>query len=192
MDLDGSLPGIAAADQLCNTLARGANLAGTFHAWISNNNPAVPAPMPVHARTRVSAGPYVLVNDVDFCASVDDLVTAGPLAAPNRTEWNEERNVPVWTGTHSRGDFDQNDCVMWSSASADGVFGDVGQSGMTVGGWTDNGTRLCALTAAIYCFQDDCPGVANVDFLTDPRNCGACGNVCEQRCLRGMCTDVNP
>jgi hypothetical protein len=191
MDVDGSLPGVAAADALCNQLARGANLSSTFHAWISANPVAVPAPMPIHARDRVSRGPYTLVSDVDFSPSINDLIRGGmPLAPLNRTEWNVVRDVPVWTGTRTAGTFDQADCVAWSITSDAG--GDIGQSGAVSGAWTDSGTRACAQTAALYCFQDDCPGLANVDFLQDPNNCGSCGNVCLQRCLDGQCTDVNP
>jgi hypothetical protein len=44
----------------------------------------------------------------------------------------------------------------------------------------------------IYCGRfEDCPGIADVDFLTDSDNCGACGRACDSgTCQDGECVGV--
>jgi len=137
----------------------------------------------------VSGGPYVLVNGTLFSSTLNALTRdpGVPEVPLNRTEWNEQRDVPVWTGTRAAGTFAGNDCAVWNSAID--ANGDFGLSSSMTSTWTLSETRACSSQAAIYCFQDDCPGVAEVDFLTDRSNCGRCGNVCPVACERGVCVE---
>lgn len=95
--IPGMTPGgIADKDQLCNTLARGANLGGDFHAWLSTSQ--------TNARDRIGSGPYVDVSGRTIANDKPDL-TDGMLTVPIEIV---EMNLvgvptPVWTGTNPDG-----------------------------------------------------------------------------------------
>jgi hypothetical protein len=110
--------------------------------------------------------------------------------AISKTEFGDTSTVAVWTGTETdgtgaaSGDF----CGDWSNAGLDGLSG---TSGAVDGTWTESAAPLCSASQSLYCFQLDCPGVANVDFANDPDNCGGCGNVCPSGyCVNGTCAGI--
>lgn len=182
----GALGTLAAADTRCNTLAAAARLAGTYHAWLSYGTAGA---APLNALDRVSRGPYLRVDGVVVSPSRALLIRSGMLSNPiNRTEQNDTRNTPVWTGTNDIGAFTGNVCNNWTIGTSTPI-GTVGSSALATAGWTQNAAPTCDTQAALYCIQDDCDGTAYVDFATDSNHCGACGNVCpaELTCIEGEC-----
>ncbi len=182
----GALGTLAAADTRCNTLAAAARLAGTYHAWLSYGTAGA---APLHARERISQGPYLRVDGAVISPSRDVLIRSGTLSNPiNRTEQNDTRNTAVWTGTDNVGAFTGNVCNNWTIGTSTPI-GTVGSSALATAGWTQNAAPTCDTQAALYCIQDDCDGTAYVDFATDNNHCGACGNACpaELTCIEGEC-----
>lgn len=168
------------ADAECNALAAAAGLAGTYRAWLSTSSE--------DARDRVSDGPYYLVNEQRVAEDLADLTDGRLGVAIALTENGTSTQGLKWTGTATDGTLLANNCADWTSADA----GD--ESAMGVGSqsdyeWTTVGfTRTCDIANGLYCFQDDCPGQADVDFQTDRDNCGSCGHVCESgSCISGSC-----
>jgi hypothetical protein len=177
----GNLSGLAAADTICTQLARSANLAGTYHAWLSGQRGP-------DAIDRVSTGPYFRVDGARVASNAADLTDSTLNQSISLTEWGERRSTGVWTGTTAQGAAHTASCSGFSSTTGIGLYG---QSTSTDRTWTENaGTpQSCSASLALYCVQDDCPNRPVVDFATDPENCGSCGNRCStaQRCSAGRC-----
>jgi hypothetical protein len=177
-DVSGGLGGAAEAHALCTELAGDAGLAGSYHAWLSATRAG--------AGSQAGTGPFLRVDGA-LVASTAAALTGGTLSAPiERTEANEQRRTDVWTGTSAAGAPTQATCGGWTSEAEQGTFG---ESGATTASWTAAGTRACDAELALYCVQDDCPGIPVVDFMNDEAHCGACGNACgpQQNCIAGRC-----
>jgi hypothetical protein len=154
----GALGGLAGADKMCQSLAQGAGLPGSFIAWLSDSqtNPASRLP---HLGT-----PYVLPDGVQVASNWGQL-TSGNLS--HAIDQTEKKGQPptgglsihaVWTDTTRYGTTYQSGvCGDWqdTSAAVKAFFvGDWTQSGPP---WTldDNNSMTgyaCQLTAPIYCF----------------------------------------
>lgn len=145
--------GIAAADDLCNTLATAADpaLPGTYKAWISDDSEG-----PATTFTRY-AGPYVntagdviandwvgltsgvLLNSIRYSESGVDLTPAGG------------GSIDVWTGTDTSGNpVAGQTCTGWT-ATGTGIEGDGNSPNAD---WTYVSTPLdCTQQAHLYCVE---------------------------------------
>jgi hypothetical protein len=180
LDHDGAMGGLEGADARCNEAAADASLNGTYHAWLS-------APT-ISATSRVTYDALALVDGTLVTTSLDDLLSNDPLVPIGRTAWNEVRDVNVWTATSGRGGASGSACTSWTNNNGVDDAALIGDSGDTVG-WTAVASLACDQPAALYCFQDDCPGKGHVDHSTDNEHCGECGNACapEVTCINGEC-----
>jgi hypothetical protein len=183
LDHDGAMGGLAGADARCNAAAADANLNGTYHAWLSAPGAAGAS----NATERVTYDALARVDGALISNSLDELLSVDPLVPIERTAWNEVRDVAVWTATSSRGGGSGSGCTEWTNNDAADT-GVVGDSGDTVN-WTSGAALACDQPAALYCFQDDCPGRGRVDFTSDNEHCGACGNACPAAltCINSEC-----
>ena len=170
----GTLPGVAAADFLCNVRAATAGLTGHFLAWISDSEATEP-----RVRFVRSSVPYALPGSEDsdpviIANNWDDLVD-GSLEHPIfRDEFgNEVSDSFVWTATDYDGshyqatDLEGNpasvDCGDWETSESS-VLGLLGSPHERDESWSfyidwDNiipstvGIQNCSGMARLYCFE---------------------------------------
>ena len=142
---DGNLGGLAGADFICNLLAEGAGLPGTYRAWLSDENESP------STRFIKNPGPYVLINGTRIANNWTDLTDGSLLAPINITEsGGPPVGSPVWTGTLSSGNASTSTCTNWTSASGNGVRGD---SNATNAAWSNLLVTDCSIPRKLYCFQ---------------------------------------
>jgi hypothetical protein len=147
--LDGG-GGLAAADAICNQLAKSAGLSGTFKAWLSDGtdggNPAASFSHPQLPYVRRDG--YVVAN------GWTDLVS-GSLQHPLQVD--EKNNLvqypyQAWTNTTVSGTTWDSDFSCWGWTG--GQEGGVGDPTQTDAAWT---SRCCSPTcweyAHLYCFE---------------------------------------
>jgi hypothetical protein len=158
--------GFAGADGVCTDVARSANLAGTFHAWLSSRA--------ISAKDRIGQqGAYVRVDGVTVQNSHTELIDATiPLRAPlSLTEWGVERKASVWTGTNALGTMYVNPatpapvdltCNGWTSTTGQG---ETGTAVVDKPQWTANAPASCASSRPFYCVEGVPPPRALV-FVT--------------------------
>lgn len=143
-------------DYWCNHLAAQAGLITDnqprFKPWASTSvNSAA-------ERLFHSPGRYVMVNDLVFAESWDDLVAGNILNLLNVDENSQTRDFPVWTGTMPDGSavVDASHCDDWTDQSLTG-YGHYGYSYKIDGAWTllDEyvNPTLCGAERALYCFE---------------------------------------
>ena len=149
----GNFGSVAAADNICQTLADNVPLDATngpYRAWLSTTTTS-PA---IDGTWTKSSNEYRLVNGTKVAEDYTDL-TDGSLDAPiNRDEsGNLVANAAVWTGTLPTGLVAPATCVDWTSIPPypRGTIGFTGQAG---GGWTRaSDFDGCANLHRLYCFQ---------------------------------------
>jgi hypothetical protein len=138
-----------AADAVCQGIADGESLTGTFVAWLSDAASL--------ASLRLgSARGFVRMDGRPFADQVSD-ITAGKIL--NTIRITEQGNAvssatAVWTGTNRDGTLAGNTCLDWTSTAG----GDTGLSGRTEGGvvsWTSRDNGACSAMRRMYCFQTD-------------------------------------
>lgn len=160
---DGELlGGLTGADALCQSTAAGANLPGTYKAWLSSSSSS-PAN---RFSNRDKAGPYRLVRNAGIdgnnlpplvASSFADLTTCNGAGGAclqngiNRTESGQDAGVDafVWTGTLENGTPGSQTCGGFTQAGT-GVSGEAGE---TTGIWTNNVFTPCNLSLRLYCFE---------------------------------------
>ena len=146
----GNLGGLAGADALCQSLAAGSGLFGTYRAWLSDG---VESPS---TRFVQSPGPYRLVDGTTIAANWADL-TDGAIQAP--IVITEQGNVvagqEVWTNVRADGTANSGTrhCHDWTT-----VDSGAGQTGYVwannVADWTDTQpVSACSESHHLYCFQ---------------------------------------
>ena len=148
---NGNLGGLAGADAICQDLADGAGLPGTYMAWLSDSTgyPALRV-TPATVTYTLRGGP-IIANDWDG-------LTSGELArALNKTEQGTGGALSsrVWTNTASDGTVRTDtpkSCSNWSSSSA-GVTGYDGMLSSISATWTARDESTCDSTIRLYCFQ---------------------------------------
>jgi hypothetical protein len=146
---NGNLGGIAGADNVCQTAANNAGIAGTFKAWLATQaqGPAV--------TLTPSSLPYVRVDGVKVADNWTDLID-GSLDAPIRV--SELGNLLassslVWTGATQLGQpISTLQCADWSTASSDtvAVVGNAAEQGSGFSVWLN---RPCDQPQRLYCIQ---------------------------------------
>lgn len=142
----GNLGGIAAADQLCTTLATAAGLGGTYRAWLSISG--------ADAIDHItSAGPWQLVNGDVVADNKAGLMVAQLKHLVNR---DEKGAVPpdaedrVWTGTGSNGRYVGPDCAQWAGGGS-GLVGEAKNAGAS--NWSALAPEACTEVNRVYCFE---------------------------------------
>ena len=146
-------------DYWCNHLAAVAGLITDnqfrFKPWISTSGASAAD------RLFHSPGRYILLNDLVFAESWNDLVAGKILNPLNVTEHSQTHDYPVWTGTAPDGTAivapDGDHCDNWTSDSLEklGYFGYASEIGSD---WTlydeePTNPAQCAATKSLYCFE---------------------------------------
>jgi hypothetical protein len=151
----GQMGGLLGADSICRIAAIGADLPGTFKAWLADST-ASPATRMTHG-----AGPYRRTDGVMVAKDWADF-TDGTLLAPiDRDEDGALdtgtficRGGEVWSNVGSNGQLRVGapDCNGWSAASQLGSSGNLGNSD---GMWTagDCTKIICSSELSLYCVQ---------------------------------------
>ena len=152
----GDFSGLLGGDAICNGLAQGAGLPGTYLAWLSDDLGNSP-----NTRFTPSAFPYVLValgggpGGPVVAADYPDLTSLILLHPIDRDENGDPFQTTdfVWTGTKPAGDVVAIGltCTNWSSQSLQVGF--AGRADQTDGSWTQFGQPACDARAHLYCFQ---------------------------------------
>ncbi len=139
------------ADNLCNELAQGAGLPGTFVAWLSTGD--------IDARDRlrldnVTAQGWIRPDGRPFANTVGELVLGTIYYPPVLDETGAHVGaVSVMTGT--RGDGIRSDrCAGWTDATAKDRYL-VGQADSGFDRWTEIGLAACDVPNRVYCFGVD-------------------------------------
>lgn len=152
----GDLGGLVGADDVCQTLANGAMLPGTYRAWLSDSTGSPTARMTHHD------GPYILTDGTVIAANWLDLVD-GELLHPINLD--ESGVVPVsqyvcidgeiWSNTLTTGDIETDaHCDNWSSSQV-GTSSSAGNMYAADASWTDSTCQpvTCAAMLGFYCFE---------------------------------------
>lgn len=178
--------GLAAADVLCDSIAKSAYLPGTYKAWVSGaeSDSAL-------ARTT-GTGPWFQVQSDGGAqlAFVDraNLATR-PLTGLNLNEFGAPYSeyIVSWTGTRTGGTSAPNTCLAFTSDSftdGSGALGTRGLSNDTLS-WTSTGqSPSCNSTGHLICFQQShtpaapTPGTGTKKvFITSTTHTGALGGL---------------
>ena len=164
----GDLGGVVGADAICQELACSAGLPGNYKAWLSDSSSS-----PANDFDQGTA--YSLVDGTAIASSFADL-TDGSLQNPINKDENgvtiTSGILNVWTNTNDDGTRrSSTDCQGWTSSSSSfaGTTGNASRKDTT---WTFFSNLNCAVSARLYCFQQDDTGTYNV--------------VIEDRCLAYM------
>lgn len=151
--------GLAAGDFICNTVASGAGLVGSFKAWLSDdtNSPLT--------RFAQAAGPYTLPTGEVVADDWNDLVDGVGDIIIDRDASGDQVDFSITnaaaTGTQSDGDnIPGHNCSEWTDNVDNGTgFSDsnvvVGLIGAPTGFWTNAGTNgpFCNFQGHLYCFE---------------------------------------
>jgi hypothetical protein len=137
----------ASADQVCQTVADGKGLGGTFRAWISDDKS-----WPAQDFTR-SSDPYVLLDDTLVANDWTDLTDGSLAHSIDRDEAGQFISVrEAWTGTDEWGGATADNCNRWKSAAA-AHLANQGVSDLTNAGWTNVYLQYCDRLCSLYCFE---------------------------------------
>lgn len=142
----GNLGGVAAADQLCTSLATAASVGGTYRAWLSVSG--------ADAIDRItSAGPWHLVTGEIVAADKAGLTTGKLARLVNRDEKGgtpSDAEDRVWTGTGPNGRYAAPDCAQWAGGGS-GLVGEAKND--DTGSWTALVNEDCDEVNRVYCFE---------------------------------------
>ena len=155
----GNFGGLDAGDDICNDLAAGEGLPGTYKAWLSTEGAGNSAA----DRLTHSSVPYKLVTgetvaddflDLTTCAGSPAVCLQHPI---DRTESGGSVGPglasPVWTATRTDGSFSFviGSCGSWQFVIGDGLFG---LATSTLRNWTTASGFSCNNDSLhLYCFQ---------------------------------------
>ena len=149
----GAVSGVAAADALCQQVAAGAMLEGTWLAWLSAAN----YNSPIHAIDRVQdVGPWYLLSGQKAFNNKANL-TGTPLTPLNVDErgqqlWYNTSNAQIWTGSKAGGTLwgGYSSCSGWMSDGGQGMTGDVTHSDTS---WITDYSDDCISENHLLCIQ---------------------------------------
>ncbi len=163
---DGNLGGLAGADATCQSIARGAGLAGTYVAMLSSSNIAL--------ATRVGgARGWVRTDGAPLFDQITDLFTSKVF---NPFDHDEHGTAVAesgpWTGTRDDGTV-ADACQDWTSNGAD--LGAIGDTSFATPFMLSSGEIACSLQRPIYCLEIDrdavvapTPGAGRIAFQSTP------------------------
>jgi List-Bact-rpt repeat protein len=168
----GALGGLAGADAACAQAAAGANLPGTYRAWLSTSTVSAVQRLSSLASSprgwnRIDGRPFT-----DTLAALQSGQVLWPLRL-NETGASYSIETDVMTGTNGDGGSITNlACGDWRQTSASFIYGDA-----TAGteSWTSFGSGSCATAGYhLYCFGTSytapvrvTPAPGRIAFLTD-------------------------
>ena len=158
----GIFSGLAGADEVCNTLAAGASLPGTYVAWLSDSSQ--------DAKDRIVDAAYETVGGAPIAANKAALLAASTTPLLNKINVTENGavlpstgvNPFVWTGTRADGTHKphaglDNHCTTSSGEwTTDNPFqnAQAGNVRLSDGGWTESpSANPCSGNGRLYCFQ---------------------------------------
>lgn len=145
---DGNLGGLAGGDAECQALADGAELGGTWMAWLSETAGESPS-----TRFTQSVDPYVLVGGAqiaaDWAALIDGSIDAPIDRDENGAQISDEILV-VWTGTTANGTGVSPCCDDWTNTASGGAKGLTSATDAT---WSFNTGQGCTTLSHLYCFE---------------------------------------
>ncbi len=155
----GNLGGLSGAHAICQQVAGGAGLSGSYRAWLSQNIPQLPEG-PASAMVHSSV-PYVLVGGQQVADNWDDL-TDGSL--DRRIDQDERGNAllpapqdclgdEVWSSTSAAGSPRLGgDCFGWRSTTGSA---NVGSSWHSDGRWSEGcgNPRTCQTDLPLFCLE---------------------------------------
>jgi hypothetical protein len=147
---DGNLGGLVGGDAVCQALADGEGLGGTWMAWLGDgvDGPAT--------RFTQSTTPYTLVTGEVVAMDWPDLID-GTIAVPLN---HDETGAPlpaaddmiVFTAVfHTGGNPTPVNCMGWTDASDNIV--PTGLASATDTGWTVTAPYPCSEMHRLYCFE---------------------------------------
>jgi hypothetical protein len=147
--------GLSGADSICAGLATGANLHGTYKAFLSDGS------TDAAGRLTHSIGPYALVDGTIVANNWTDLTSGGLMAAIDEDETGGPALAPatattvcgdVYTGGFPDGSRAGSTCNSWTSNSSSdsGVSGNSSSTGFS---WTFVCPSSCDGAGALYCLQ---------------------------------------
>jgi len=144
-----TLGGVTGADAKCQTAAQGANLGGTWKAWLSD----------------------ATTNAIDRIAEVGPWLTLEGPGRPSQIAFNNKANLAtqpfvdievteqgmaviglpelVWTGTATGGMRTTLVCTSWSMNVGAGTVGDANDAA----DWTNYRSEPCTASARLYCLE---------------------------------------
>lgn len=144
----GSLGGSSGADQKCNLAAQGANLGGTWKAWLSSGS--------TNAIDRIAdVGPWYGMDGKKVFNNKANLTTT-PLASIERSEQNTIQLAEVWTGSEQGGTAAGMDCAAWTSADDADEGASGSPSAYQSAGWGGHSPAQptpCGFPNALICFE---------------------------------------
>jgi len=145
----GGLTGLAAGDNICQTMATNASLPEpqSFKAWLSTST--------VDAKDRLTRdGSWYRADGVLFAKDKAQLISSSLETALSVDETGNFAVVTtVWTGTTGSGTAASNACGDWTSPSD---FGSLGAASFADQFWGGSaGSTVCGNASnSIYCFSD--------------------------------------
>lgn len=147
----GALGGLKGADILCETLAKNANIPGTFKAWLSDVDD-----WPRERFESNFVGHYILVDGTiiakDWGGLTDiDGALLHPIDLDESNSTHQEDSV--WTSTTQIGEYSNSPhCGKWMETDG---FGRTGITSNIMGQWTNTGVQAtCDSALRLYCFED--------------------------------------
>lgn len=151
----GALGGLDGADTICQNLAEGAGLTGTYRAWLSYDGES-PA-----TRFLQSPDPYVLIDGTRIADNWDDLTDESIQAKINLTEKGGiKEKFWSWTNTAADGTAAESpgngtDCEGWTIGDSS-AFGTWGSSDFQDRNWSYGGPgQICDTSYGLYCFEQN-------------------------------------
>ncbi len=148
---DGNLGGLDGADAKCQAAADGADLDGTYMAWLSDGLDS-----PGTRFITLAIGPYITVGGATVAGSYGDLTDGSINFKIDRTETGAlvGGRSEAWTNTtfagSSTSERDTESCGFWLNNSD---FGHKGERLLTDQNWTQAGLTFCSLAVHLYCFE---------------------------------------
>jgi DNA-binding beta-propeller fold protein YncE len=155
----GAIGSVAAANALCASAATGANLGGTWKAWIAVTT-GVDAPATTFTHPTL---PYKLLDGTTTIANNWTGLISGTLLAgisKNASGGAVTANVHVWTNVAAAsgaatvsGSSSTGNCTAWTSYGGSPNKGGYGLTGSTAAAWTASSTQTCSTASWLYCFE---------------------------------------
>lgn len=144
----GGLGSSGSADAQCSFAAMGANLPGSFRAWISETSSNIDGRLGISSCASYN---YSLVDGTKIADNYADLKDGSLDAAWNKMPDGTTYTGNVWTGTNDNGTSSGTHCGDWRLTTGNGTYG---TSSLTGAGWSNAGSQICSSFARLYCVEE--------------------------------------